>query len=460
MRVDAVEKHARTWSYTLLSLSWFYIIPILGFLIFIHECGHFFAARMCGVKVEEFGMGIPPKVFGWVRGGVVYSINAIPFGGFVRVKGEDGENMEPDSMNAKSPAQRAFFLSAGIIMNILFAILLMIVVVGIKGVPHNEVYIAGVGAGSPAATAGWQIGDRIVSVDGEEVQTVQELIKDTRSRAGEPVQFVIERGGELYPSTLTPRENPPEGEGRIGINLADPLVASVTANEVAAGSPAADAGIQNGDLLVSANDRPITNAFVLQTELNRFQGDEMPLVVLRGDEQIATTIQVPQRQNDVTATLGSGFEVLGQEPIFEEVGLLHVIPRGFEEAWRQTSLMVDGIVTIVTNPELLRQTAGPVGMAQLTHELVETTSLPVWYTLASLTILLSINLAFLNLLPLPALDGGRLLFVLVELIRGRRIAPEKEGLVHLVGFIVLIGFMFVIMFNDIRRIISGDSFFG
>ena len=115
------------------SLSWFYIIPILGFLIFIHEVGHYVAARMCGVKVEEFGMGIPPKLFGWVRNGVVYSVNAIPFGGFVRVKGEDGENVESDSMNAKSPAQRAFFLSAGIIMNILFAVFLMILVVGIKG---------------------------------------------------------------------------------------------------------------------------------------------------------------------------------------------------------------------------------------------------------------------------------------------------------------------------------------
>jgi regulator of sigma E protease len=457
---DAVGAHARSWSFTLLSLSWFYIIPILGVLIFIHEVGHFVAARMCGVKVEEFGMGIPPKVFGWVRNGVVYSINLIPFGGFVRVKGEDGENMDSDSMNAKSPAQRAFFLSAGIIMNILFAIVLMILVVGIKGVPENEVYIAGVGAGSPAAAAGWQVGDRIVSVDGHEVQTVQELIKDTRSKAGEPVQFVIERGGEFYPSTVTPRKNPPEGEGRIGINLADPLVASVTVTKIAADSPAEQAGIQPGDLLISANGRPITNAFVLQTELNRFQDSQLPIVYERDGEQFETTIQVPIRQNNISPVVGAGFEVVDQEPIFEEVGLLHVIPRGFQEAWRQTTLMVDGIVQIVTNPELLRQTAGPVGMAQLTHELVETTTLPVWYTLASLAILLSLNLAFLNLLPLPALDGGRLLFVLIELIRGRRIAPEKEGLVHLVGFIVLIGFMFVIMFNDIRRIISGDSFFG
>ncbi len=444
----------------MLSLSWFYILPILGFLIFIHEVGHFVAARMCGVKVEEFGMGIPPKLFGWVRNGVVYSVNAIPFGGFVRVKGEDGDDMDSDSMNSKSPGQRAFFLSAGIIMNILFAILLMIVVVGIKGVPHNQVYIAGVGPGSPAATSGWQVGDQIISVNGEKVQTVQELIKDTRSEAGNPVQFVLERGGELYPSTLVPRENPPEGEGRIGINLADPLVASVTVTDIAAGSPAADAGIQSGDMLISANNRPITNTFVLQTELNRFQTSEMPIAYERDGQRYETTLQVPPRQNDVSPVVGAGFEAVNQTPVFENVGLLHVIPRGFQEAWRQTTLMVDGILELFRNPGLLRQAAGPVGMAQLTHELVETTSLPVWYTLASLTILLSLNLAFLNLLPLPALDGGRLLFVLIELIRGRRIAPEKEGLVHLVGFIVLIGFMFIIMFNDIRRIIGGDSFFG
>jgi regulator of sigma E protease len=105
-----------------------YIIPVLAILILVHEFGHYFSARMCGVKVEEFGIGIPPRLFGWVRNGVIWSINAIPFGGFVRVKGEDGANQDPDSMNAKPPHQRAFFLAAGAGMNILFAVLLMFVV--------------------------------------------------------------------------------------------------------------------------------------------------------------------------------------------------------------------------------------------------------------------------------------------------------------------------------------------
>ena len=103
-------------------------LVMLGLLVLVHELGHFLTAIWLGIKVEEFGMGIRPKLFGWVRNGVIYSVNAIPFGGFVRVKGEDGDNMESDSMNAKSPGQRAFFLSAGSLMNLLFAVLLMIVV--------------------------------------------------------------------------------------------------------------------------------------------------------------------------------------------------------------------------------------------------------------------------------------------------------------------------------------------
>ena len=441
-------------------LSWFYIIPILGVLIFIHECGHFFAARMCGVKVEEFGMGIPPRVIGWVRNGVLYSINLIPFGGFVRVKGEDGENIDPDSMNAKSPGQRAFFLSAGIIMNILFAVLLMIVVVGVKGVPHREVYINGVGAGSPAAAAGWQTGDRIVSADGKEIDSTQELVQLTTSKAGSPVVFVIERGGEFYDTTLTPRKNPPDGEGRVGVNLADPLVSRVVVSEIAPDSPVSQAGLQAGDQLISVNGREVASAFVLQTEMSRFENAALPIVYARNGQQQQTTIQVSSPQNDTTLVLSTGFEKLVETPIFEDVPPLKVIPRGFQEAYSQTRLMIEGIVQMIQNPGLLRQTAGPVGMAQLTHELVDQSTLPVWYTLATLTILLSLNLAFLNLLPIPALDGARLLFVLIELIRGRRVAPEKEGLVHLVGFVMLIGLMFVIAFNDIRRILDGGSFFG
>jgi regulator of sigma E protease len=137
-----------------------YIIPILAVLILVHEIGHFVAARLIGVKVEEFGIGIPPRIKGWRRNGVIWSINWIPFGGFVRVLGEDGKNTDPQSINAKSPPKRAFFLVAGSAMNFLLAFVLMILVVGFQGVSSSNVYIADVVPGSPAEVAGWQAGDR------------------------------------------------------------------------------------------------------------------------------------------------------------------------------------------------------------------------------------------------------------------------------------------------------------
>ncbi|MCC6704135.1 MAG: site-2 protease family protein, partial [Thermomicrobiales bacterium] len=177
-----------------------YIIPILAVLIIVHELGHFFAARLCGVKVEEFGIGIPPRVYGRERNGVIWSINAIPFGGFVRVKGEDAGDMSDDSMNSKPPLQRAFFLTAGVAMNLLLAVVLMIAVIGFQGVPHTSVYIhnaqGSVAAGSPAAKAGWMPGDRIVRMNGEAVETIEEVANFTRGHAGEEISVVIERAGQ------------------------------------------------------------------------------------------------------------------------------------------------------------------------------------------------------------------------------------------------------------------------
>jgi regulator of sigma E protease len=439
-------------------LNALYIVPILGILIFVHEVGHFVAARLCGVKVEEFGIGLPPKLVGFVRNGVVWSINWIPFGGFVRVKGEDGTDMEPDSMNAQPPHKRAFFLSAGVLMNVLLAIVLMILVVGIQGLPHYNNYIDFVAPGSPAAKAGWQAGDRIVAINGNEVERTQEIVSKTRASAGEPVTITLERRGNLVDTTLIPRENPPEGEGRVGVNLAERTQSEVFIDGIVADSNLAAAGLQAGDRLVVVNNREVTDAYVLRTELTRFEGADLPVTAERGGELIETEIEVPRAVTGESLVLTTGFEVIREKPIFESVPALQVIPRGFEEAYNATRLMLSSIRYVFTNTESLGQVAGPVGMGQLTSELIEESTLPPWLTLANLAIILSLNLAILNLLPIPALDGGRLLFVGIEVLRGKRIPPEKEGLVHMVGIVLLIGLMFVIAFNDIKRIIGGDSF--
>jgi regulator of sigma E protease len=344
-------------------------------------------------------------------------------------------------------------------MNVLLAIFLMIMVVGIEGISHSSVYISGVNGGSPAAKAGLADGDRIVSINGKRIENAEEIRTETSRHAGEQITVTIERRGKLVDTKLIPRENPPEGEGRVGVLLTSRALGDLTILDIVPDSPAAVAGLQAGDRFVTINNREVTDDFVLATELNRFIGTEVPVVVERNGQDVSTSITVPSARGNEDLSLTTGFATLKLVPVFEKVPALKVVPRGFEEAYNTTRQMIYGIKELFSSRENLEQVAGPVGMGQLTSELVDESALPLWVTLANIAIVLSLNLALLNLLPIPALDGARLFFVLIEVLRGgRKIAPEKEGLVHLAGMVVLIGLMFVIAFSDIRRIVSGETF--
>jgi regulator of sigma E protease len=184
-----------------------------------------------------------------------------------------------------------------------------------------------------------------------------------------------------------------------------------------------------------------------------------PLTFERDGEIFSTEIFVTEPETGQDVFNAVGLMTIRFVPVYEDVPPLQVIPRGFEEAYDMTKQMVIGIRELFRSPEQLSNVAGPIGMGQLTSEIIEESPLPLWIVLANLTMVLSLNLAILNLLPLPALDGGRLFFVMIEVLRGgRKIAPEKEGLVHFAGLVLLLGLMFVIAFVDIDRINDGRSF--
>ncbi|HEY3062587.1 MAG TPA: M50 family metallopeptidase [Chloroflexota bacterium] len=336
-------------------------LPILSLMMFVHELGHFITARLAGITVQEFGFGLPPRMVGIKRNGVIYSINWIPFGAFVKMLGEE-DPTAPGSFASKPRAIRALVLAAGSIMNFLLAVLAFSLVY-IVGVPRlaadGPVQFAAIAPESPAQQAGLQQGDVVVAFDGQPV-SVQTFRDATQQRLDQPIHLTVKRGNQQFETNLTPRSNPPQGQGAIGVVL--------DANEIA-------------------------------------------------------------RSNPLQA-VGAGFE-----QTLRAIGATFMIPK----------MLIEGAIA----PSDARLIGLP-GMARLTSEAVDyAVDTGFWYPVFILTGLFSSGLSVANMLPIPALDGGRLFFVLLEWIRGRRVPPEREAAYHFVGIVVLLTLMVIISINDI-----------
>jgi regulator of sigma E protease len=358
--------------------GWLAVIPVLGLLVFVHELGHFLAARWMKVKVEEFGFGYPPRLATlFEHNGVKYTINALPLGGFVRMVGEEGNFEKEGSLYQKQPWQRAIVLVAGPFMNVILAAAILALVAWM-GVPqaHGPVTIKAVSPDSPAAQAGLQPGDIIKTIGNELVDSLESVTRVTSRYLGQETEVTVERDGTTLTRMILLRlpENRPSDQGAMGIVIELSAVESITYERV---------------------------AWPVAIVQGLFRTGELFLLML--------------------VSLGDLFARL-----FTGAGL----PEG-------------GV-------------AGPVGIAQISGEAARQGI----QALLTFTAFLSVNLALLNMLPLPALDGGRLVFVVLEWIRGKRIPPEREAVVHFIGMVVLIGLMVIISYFDVARWLSGQSILG
>ncbi len=353
-------------------------IIVISILIFVHEAGHFFAARRAGMRVDEFGFGFPPRLWGFKRKGTIYSINWIPFGGFVRINGEDGDDRsEPDSFTTKGFWPRLGVILAGVLMNfILAAVLLMFgnafgLRVGVfddamASRAHDlKVQVLEVSADSPAEKAGLQILDQIVGfnrVDGVRLQDVKDPknVQDfVTAHKGEEVAVVVNRGNQETELLLTLRKDPPAGQGSMGISMALTGVVSY--------------------------------------------------------------------------------------PWYESLW------RGVDDAFSLTVATVKGyymlIKTLITEGHLMAEVSGPIGIARLTGQAAQV-GIPY---LIQFMAMISVNLAVLNAVPFPALDGGRAFLLIIEKFRGVPLNRKVEGAINAVGFLALIALMVFITAKDITR---------
>ena len=379
-------------------------VAILIALIVIHELGHFVAAKAFGIKVLEFGVGFPPRVKGlvWRRGETEYTINWLPIGGFVRLLGEEDPG-DPRSLAAAPRWKRLVVMAAGVVMNLVLALLLF--TVGFM-VPRERALdlaqVVEVAAGSPAAGAeisgtlrdgsapaqGLQPGDVITEVNGREVRNVNELIFTTRRYLGETQDWVISRGNSTLEADVYARWHPPDGQGPTGIRVGAPTVCS--------------------DVDAEGNAVGCQLRFPYAESLWYVPWEALP----KGWEAMIDAVVITKNEIQVRVGGGGGGGVREDQPLF----------------------------------------TGPVGIADATGDIIEAAG---WRSLIELAALLSLSLGVFNALPVPALDGGRMLFVVIEILRGgRRISPEKEAFVHFVGFAVLMAGMVVITYFDIARLIT------
>ena len=431
------------------------IVALLVFsvIVLIHELGHFLLAKKNGIAVTEFSLGMGPRIFSHQGKETRYSIKVFPLGGSCMMVGEDEQSDDPNAFNKKGVWARISVIAAGPIFNFILAFVLALFVIGIAGI--DESYVTQVTKGYPAAEAGLQPGDVITKINGKNIDIARDIdvyYQFHPLQEGEDVTIEYLHNGEKREATLTPKEYTQYMLGVTRTTDQSPAKFS----EVSDNSAAAEAGLKGGDTIKSINGYETPTGEALTKYFNEYPITDEPLIIVyERDGKEATTTVTPKAVNTY---LSLGFNYNPGARNGEITNPLKVIKYSFVEVkfWIKTT--VGSIGQLVTGKLSKDDISGPVGMFDMIGDSYQqAASIGMKYAflqVAYMIILLSANLGVMNLLPLPALDGGRLVFLLIELVRGKPVDPEKEGLVHMIGFIALMLLMVFVFYNDIMRIIG------
>ncbi len=434
-------------------------VVVLGALIFFHELGHFLVAKRAKVGVLKFSLGFGPKVVGVKRGETEYLLSALPLGGYVKMVGEDPGDESPDaadparSFSKKSVGTRSLLLLAGPMAHLLLPVLIfwgifMFVgqsyVLPIAGSPEKD---------SPAAAAGVTARDRIQAIDGKPIQRWDEIDVALRASGGRPLTLSILRDGRTADVRVEPRTEKTRDIFGQEVEVWDlglrPLV-STRIGQVLPGQAAQQAGIRSGDRVVAVDGAPVGEWDRLAKIIHGSPGKPLTLTIERDGKR--EDVQVIPRATKQQGPAGD-----------EEIGLIGIGPapethyarlNPFSAAWAGVTktadlsvLVITGFVKLVQAKISPKTIGGPILIAQMAGEVAQRGLVD----LLSFTALLSINLAILNLLPIPILDGGHLLFSLIEWLRGKPVSLRKREIAQQVGMVLLVGLMVFAFYNDIFR---------
>lgn len=418
---------------------------VLGIVVFVHELGHFLAARRVGVRVLTFSLGFGPKIFTTKRGDTEYAISAIPLGGYVKMAGEqpdDERSGAGDEFLSKSKWQRFQILIAGPLMNVLLAI---VVLAGVlyqgADVPlyQDEPAVVGrVEDGSPAAQAGIQVGDRIVSIDGVETPTWDDLFMYIVPKANREVSVVVDRGGRMVETRLTPQSVTKWELGEIGVGPRTHLQLNILTPE----GPAARGGLQLRDVILAVDGETDVTPEWLTKHINASSGRPVEFRVRReGREQV---VQVTPEGDPGLVGIGwTPFETRVVQPgFFEAIGL------SVQRNWEGTQLIVKTLVGLFTRDTPVRQLMGPVAIGEMSGTMAQLG----WLALFNFMAMISLNLGLINLMPIPVLDGGHIAILGLEGLARRDFSMKVKEKILIAGFAVILMLMVTVIYNDLTRV--------
>lgn len=422
-------------------------IFVIGVLVFVHELGHFLAARRVGIRVLTFSLGFGPKLFSFRRGDTEYCVCALPLGGYVKMAGENAEEAgtgAPDEFMSKTKWERFQVLIMGPVMNVVLAIVVMTFVLyqGAEVPDYEDAppVIGTVVDDSAAQRAGLEIGDEIVSIDGRAVPTWRSVFMAALQQADQDVPFEIRDGdGQTRTVQMTPDSQATSTEAVLGVGPAmEPQIRAVSA-----GDPADRAGFLAGDIIEAIEGRAVSSADLV-AQINGSAGQALELTVRRGDAR--HTLEVtPALVGDV-GLIGvslSPFVTRVIEPGFAEAFTLS-LERNYEQA-SAIFQVLGGLFTAKTSPT---QLAGPIGIAQMSAGAAALGAVEL-FTFMSF---LSLNLGMLNLLPVPVLDGGHIAIMALEGVSRRDFSARMKERMLLVGFVLLMTLMVTVIYNDLTRV--------
>ena len=433
------------------------IVAILVFsiIIIIHELGHFLLAKKNGIGVVEFSIGLGPTIWGIQKGETKYSVKLLPFGGMCQMVGEDSEqdSVAENAFYSKGVWQRFSVIFAGPFFNFILAFGLSLFVIGFVG--YDAPTVASVTAGAPADVAGLQAGDVIKKIGGEKVSIGREVDSYFlyNKITDEPIEVVYEREGKEHSTTIEPVLTKKYLLGFSYYPNTDGVAEVLSVNE---NFPFHLAGILPGDVVTHVNGEKLSTGAELSAYMDAhpLDGSAVSVTYERKTESgnVSTTVELTPVLYQEAYSVGFAYNLAR-----EKTGVLDTLKYSIIEVKYWIVTTVKNLGMLVTGQLSSNDVGGPVAIIGTIGDVYEQTAeqgnaMDVVLQMAYITILLSANLGVMNLLPIPALDGGKLLFTLIEAVRGKPIDREKEGMVHLIGMVLLMILMVFIFFNDIKNV--------